>query len=150
MRQALRAALRGVENGQSPFGACVVRGDQVVARAHNTVWKSADPTAHAEINAIRRAARRLGAIDLSGCVMYSTCEPCPMCFSAIHWARLTAVVFGARIADARRLGFNELAVPDRVLQRLAGSPVRIVEDFLRGPCLDLFKAWASQDSPRAY
>ena len=150
MRLALHAGRRGVADGQTPFGACIVRKDQVVARSHNTVWRSMDPTAHAEVNAIRRAARRLGTLDLSGCVLYSTCEPCPMCFSAIHWARLDAVVFGARISDARRLGFNELNVSDRTLKRLGGSPVRLVEDFMRGPCLELFRAWASRKSPRAY
>jgi guanine deaminase len=150
MRLALRKAREGVRKGQTPFGASIVRGDAVVAAAHNTVWSSGDPTAHAEVNAIRRAARRLKTIDLSGCVLYSTCEPCPMCFAAIHWARLDAVVFGARIADARRLGFNELAVPDRTLKRLAKSPVGLVEDFLREECLDLFRAWAASPGKRAY
>jgi len=150
MRRALRKGLEGVRKGQTPFGACIVRGDVVVALAHNSVWKTCDPTAHAEVNAIRRAARRLGSIDLSGCVIYSTCEPCPMCFSAIHWARLDAVVFGARIRDAGRLGFNELWVPDRTLKRLAHSPVALVEDYLRDECLDLFRAWAAAPRRRSY
>lgn len=150
MRRALRKAEEGVRKGQTPFGSCVVRGGGVVAAAHNTVWKTGDPTAHAEINAIRRAARALKSIDLSGCVLYSTCEPCPMCFAAIHWARLDAVVFGARIADARRLGFNELAVPDRTLKRLGRSPVSLVEDFLRDECLELFRSWVSDPGRRTY
>ena len=141
MRRTLRKALQGVAKGQTPFGACIVREGGVVALAHNTVLKSGDPTAHAEVNAIRKAARRLQTIDLSGCVLYSTCEPCPMCFAAIHWARLDAVIFGARIADARSLGFNELAVPDRTLKRLGRSPVMLVEDFLRDECMALFLTW---------
>lgn len=150
MRLAIRKAAEGVRKGQTPFGSCIVRGGEVIAAAHNTVWKSVDPTAHAEVNAIRRASRKLKSIDLSGCVLYSTCEPCPMCFSATHWARLDAVVFGARIADARRLGFNELAVPDRTLKRLGRSPVALVEDFLRVECMDLFRAWTADPARRAY
>lgn len=150
MRLALRKALAGVRKGQTPFGSCIVRGNEVLALTHNTVWRSHDPTAHAEVNAIRMAGRKLKTIDFSGCVLYSTCEPCPMCFSAIHWARLDAVVFGARIADARRLGFNELAVPDRTLKRLAKSPVVLVEDFLRDECMELFGAWASDPLRRSY
>ena len=150
MRLALRKALEGVRKGQTPFGACIVRGDAVVALAHNTVWRTSDPTAHAEVNALRKAGRRLGSINLSGCVLYSTCEPCPMCFSAIHWARLTAVIYGARIRDAKRLGFNELSVPSRTLKRLGRSPVLLVEDFLRDECLDLFRAWVSIPHHRTY
>jgi len=147
---ALRKAREGVRKGQTPFGSCIVRGGEVLVSAHNTVWRSTDPTAHAEVNAIRRTCRTLGTINLSGCVLYSTCEPCPMCFAAIHWARLDAVVFGARIADARRLGFNELAVPDRTLKRLGRSRVRLVEDFLRNECLDLFRTWTGQGDHRPY
>jgi guanine deaminase len=150
MRLALRKALEGVRKGQTPFGSCIVRGPVVAASAHNTVWKTCDPTAHAEVNAIRKACRRLGSIDLSGCVLYSTCEPCPMCFSAIHWARLNVVVFGARIRDAKGLGFNELWVPDRTLKRLGRSPVVLIEDFLREECLDLFRSWASTPRHRTY
>jgi tRNA(Arg) A34 adenosine deaminase TadA len=150
MRLALKKAMEGVRKGQTPFGSCIVRGGEVVAAAHNTVWKTCDPTAHAEVNAIRKAARKLNAIDLSGCILYSTCEPCPMCFAAIHWARLDAAVFGARIADAKRLGFNELAVPNRTLKRLGRSPVALVEDFLRDECLELFRAWASDPRRRSY
>ena len=150
MRMALRKALEGVRKGQTPFGSCIVRGNAVVAAAHNTVWATCDPTAHAEVNALRKAARHLESIDLSGCVLYSTCEPCPMCFSAIHWARIGAVIFGARIRDARRLGFNELSVEDRTLKRLGRSPVALVGDFLRDECLDLFRAWASTPRHRSY
>jgi tRNA(Arg) A34 adenosine deaminase TadA len=150
MRSAIRKARQGVQKGQTPFGACVSRGGEVVALAHNTVWRSGDPTAHAEVNAIRKACRALGSIDLSGCVIRSTCEPCPMCFAPIHWARLDAVVFGARIADARRLGFNDLAVSDRTLKRLARSPVLLVGDYLRDECLELFRTWRAGPARRAY
>src|SRR6516165_9769852 len=107
MRLAIRKAQESIAAGQSPFGAVIIKDGEVVAATHNTVWRDSDPTAHAEVNCIRAAASALRLIDLSGCEMYSTCEPCPMCLSAIHWARIDRVVFGATIADAALAGFNE-------------------------------------------
>src|SRR5688572_12536560 len=97
MRLAIGKADEGILAGQSPFGAVVVQDGEVVTAAHNTVWRDVDPTAHAEINAIRDAAARLQRIDLSGCMMFTTCEPCPMCLAAIHWAKFDAVIYGATI-----------------------------------------------------
>ena len=84
-----------------------------MAATHNTVWRDLDPTAHAEVNCIRSAAKALQTISLSGCEMYSTCEPCPMCLSAIHWSKIDRVVFGATIADAAAAGFCELHMARR-------------------------------------
>ena len=150
MRLAVEAARSGIAAGQTPFGACVVRGDEAIVSAHNRVWADTDITAHAEIVALRAACRRLGTVDLSGCVIYSTTEPCPMCFSACHWARVDTVVYGAAIADARDAGFNELTVSDADLKRLGGSPVRIVAGRLREECLELFREWRAQPGRRAY
>ncbi|MDD2703568.1 MAG: nucleoside deaminase, partial [Candidatus Omnitrophica bacterium] len=104
MRLAINKAVQGIRKGQTPFGACIVKGNRVISLAHNSVWRDTDITAHAEINAVRKACKKLKTIDLSGCVIYSTCEPCPMCFAACHWAGISAIIFGARIADARRSG----------------------------------------------
>ncbi len=133
-----------------PFGACIVRGEAVIAVAHNTVLAHHDPTCHAEVNAIRAASAALASHDLSGCTIYSTTEPCPMCFSAIHWARLERVVFGTRIEDVRRLGFNELTVDNATLKRLGGSPVDIIPDFLRDECLRLLDDWAALPGRQVY
>lgn len=138
MDLAIEQARAGIAAGQSPFGAVVVRGEEVVAAGHNEVWRRTDPTAHAEVVAIGRAGPRLGTIDLAGCTLYTTCEPCPMCASAIHWARLDAVVWGATIEDAAAAGFNELHVPARELYRQGGSRVRIVEGVRRAECAALF------------
>ena len=97
MQLALDKAKEGVDNGQSPFGACIVKKGKVIACEHNIVWESTDITAHAEIHAVREANLKLNSIELSGCVIYSTCEPCPMCFTAIHWARIDRIYFGAGI-----------------------------------------------------
>ena len=138
------------DEGGGPFGACIVKNDRIIAVAHNTVLKDTDPTCHAEINAIRKAAKSLGCFDLSGCVIYSTTEPCPMCFSAIHWAKIDTIVFGSNIQDVQNLGFNELELPNQVMKQQGKSPVNIVEDFMRKECLDLLEQWAKQTSARTY
>jgi guanine deaminase len=138
LRAAIRAAREGIAAGQSPFGSVIVREGQVIAAAHNTVWRDTDPTAHAEVNNLRAAARALNTIDLAGCTLYSTCEPCPMCLAAIHWAKITRVVYGAAIDDAAAAGFSELRVPARELARLGGSPLVIEGGLLADECRALF------------
>lgn len=150
MRLAIQTARRGVRMGQTPFGAVIVRKGRVVCAEHNRVWLTTDSTAHAEVTAIRVACRKLRTIDLSGCVLYSTCEPCPMCFSAIHWARIDTIYHGTTIADARMLGFSELTVSDRTMKRLGKSPVRIVGGVSRRENLALFREFASRPGRRLY
>jgi len=122
----------------------------VICTAHNEVWKNTDITAHAEVAVLRKACRELGTVDLSGCVLYSTCEPCPMCFSAIHWARISRLVYGARIEDARSLGFNELTISNEQMKTLGGSKVEIEGPFLLEENLDLFRYWSSLPDTRLY
>jgi len=142
MSRALAEARRNLRRpAGGPFGACIVRGGEVIAVARNTVLSHHDPTRHAEVSAIRLAARRLGRHELSGCTIYSTTEPCPMCFAAIHWAGIDAVVYGTRIADVARLGFRELTISNRTMRRLGGGTVRIVGGVLRAECLALLREW---------
>jgi guanine deaminase len=141
MRAAIAAAKRGIAAGQSPFGAVIAGDGRIVVAAHNTVWRDVDPTAHAEINAVRQAAAALGRIDLGGYVMFSTCEPCPMCLAAIHWSKIRRLVYGAAIADAAAAGFSELHVAARDLARMGGSPLRIESALLEGECRALFDLW---------
>ncbi len=151
MRLALRRALDhlpAIDGG--PFGACIVRGPDVLAVTHNTVLKENDPTCHAEVNAIRLARRRLGTYDLSGCVIYSTTEPCPMCFAAIHWARLERLVYGTAVADVAALGFNELTISNEQLKALGASPVIIYPHFLEPECRDLLQQWLATPGHRIY
>ncbi|MCA9287604.1 MAG: nucleoside deaminase [Phycisphaerales bacterium] len=138
MAEAIAEARAGMAAGQSPFGAVVVRDGAVVARGHNHVLAWTDATAHAEVVCIREACRAVGGISLAGCVMYSTCEPCPMCASAIHWARLDGVVWGASIEDARRAGFNELSLAATDVYRIGGSAVRAKAGVERAACAGLF------------
>jgi len=150
MRLAIEKAREGIQKGQTPFGACIVKGNKVMACVYNIVWKSSDITAHAEINAIRAACRKLGSINLSGCTIYSTCEPCPMCFSACHWARVKRIVYGSNIQDARRFGFHELHISGRRMKRLGKSPLRITADFMRRENLELFKIWSQRPGKKIY
>lgn len=150
MRLAIGKARQGVAAGQSPFGACVVRAGEVVSCEHNVVWQTTDITAHAEIRAIREASRKLRTIDLSGCVIYSTCEPCPMCFSACHWARIAKIVYGASIRDAQARGFHELQIANTSMKELGGSPVEIAGDFLRDEAIALFQLFDQQPNKRTY
>lgn len=150
MRLAIARARQGIENGQTPFGACISKNGEVISCVHNIVWDSLDITAHAEIHAIRDACRGLNTVDLSGCVIYSTCEPCPMCFSACHWAKISRIVYGARIEDAKGVGFNELTVSNEKMKQLGNSPVELVGGILREENLDLFKYWLKCGSKKAY
>ncbi len=143
MREALEVAREGILQGQTPFGAVIVQDGEVIAREHNRVWADQDITAHAEVNAIRAANEKLG-VDLTGCTIYSTTEPCPMCFTAIHWARIKRLVYGARISDAREAGFNELTVSNEKLKAEGGSPVELVGGVLEDECRRLFTLWKEQ------
>ena len=138
------SALKG-----GPFGACIVKKGRVIATARNTVLKN-DATCHAEINAIRIASKKLRTIDLSGCEIYSTTEPCPMCFSAIHWAKIGNIYYGTNIADVQKRGFNELAISNSVLKKLGHSTVKIVKDFARKECLGLLQDWDQLPAKRVY
>lgn len=150
MRLAVDVARAGIEAGQTPFGACIVRGEQILSREHNVVWARTDVTAHAEVQALRAACRELGTVDLSGCDVFTTCEPCPMCFAACHWARLDRIVYGARIEDARRAGFSELTISNEEMKRRGGSPVELVGGVERERCVELFHVWKERPGSRVY
>ena len=150
MRAAIEKAREGIAAGQSPFGSVIVREGKIVAATHNSVWCDGDPTAHAEVNNIRAAARALGTIDLSGCVLYTTCEPCPMCLSATHWAKISRVVYGASIADAARAGFSELRVEAKRLAEMGGSPLRVESGLLTDECRALFDEFLRAGKAQTY
>jgi len=149
MRLTVKKALDGIRKGQAPFGACVVKDGKVISCEHNAVWKMKDCTAHAEIVALRKACEKLGTIDLSGCEVYSTCEPCPMCFSACHWAKISRICYGARIEDAKRFGFNELQISNEQMKGQANSKMKIEAGFMRDECMEIFKEWRKRQG-RSY
>jgi guanine deaminase len=151
MAMAIERAQAGMDAGGSPFGACIVAADgRVIACEHNVVWQTTDATAHAEVNAIRVACRAVSDIKLAGATIYSSTEPCPMCFSAIHWAGMKRIVYGATIADAARAGFSELSISNFDMKRLAGSPVEIVSGVMAEEAKELFERWLADPKRRVY
>ncbi|MFH0918088.1 MAG: nucleoside deaminase [Candidatus Omnitrophota bacterium] len=150
MRLAIAKARQGIKKGQTPFGACIVKKNRVIACSHNRVWKSKNIIAHAEIVAIGSACKALGAVDLSGCTIYSTSEPCPMCFSACHWARISRIVFGCAIKDAKHFGFNEMALPNLKLKKLIKSKIKITSKLAAKENIALFEFWQAQAKTPAY
>ncbi len=150
MRLAIAKAREGVAKKQTPFGACIVKNGKVMSCVHNKVWKNTDITAHAEVTAIREACRKIKSIDLSGSVIYSTCEPCPMCFSACHWAKISKIVYGASIADARDIGFGELFISNKKMKSEGKSPIKVIGGCLRRDNLELFRAWYRRRDKKIY
>lgn len=150
MRLAIDAARAGLYLGQSPFGCAIGRDGEVLGVAHNSVCMDSDCTAHAEINAVRMACKKLHDVHLSGSIVATTCEPCPMCLAALHWAKVDVIYFGSSIADAAGAGFNEMRISATELARLSGSNLRLVPKFMERECRELFADWLKNPSRRAY
>lgn len=150
MRLAIDAARRGIQAGQSPFGCAIFRNGKILAACHNTVWLTTDITAHAEVNALREACRRTQQITLPEAIVATTCEPCPMCMAALHWARVDKVYFGATIADATSAGFNELSIPAADIVSQGASEVKLFSTVLTNECRNLFRLWADANDGRTY
>jgi tRNA(Arg) A34 adenosine deaminase TadA len=150
MRLAIERCREGLARGQSPFGCAIAVGDRVISNEHNTVVLTTDITAHAEVNAIRAGNRAIQNIFLEGAIVATTCEPCPMCMAALHWARVDTVYYGATIADAELGGFNELQLPAAELLRQGGSKLKLVPGILPEECKKLFAEWQSNPNHRVY
>jgi guanine deaminase len=150
MRRAIALALENVRSGRGgPFGAMVVKDGRVLAEGANRVTATNDPTAHAEIVVIREACRMLNDFQLSGCDLYTTCEPCPMCTGAIYWARPARVFYAAVAADAAAAGFDDAFINEE-LQRPANSRRLPMEQLLREEALEVFELWKRQENKTAY
>jgi tRNA(Arg) A34 adenosine deaminase TadA len=150
MRLAIEKCREGIAAGQSPFGCAIARDGATISCAHNTVVQTTDITAHAEVNAIREACREIDSIFLEGAIVATTCEPCPMCMSALHWARVHTVYYGATIADAGEAGFNELQLSAAELIRIGHSTVKLVPQVLPAECRALFAEWKANPQRKVY
>jgi tRNA(Arg) A34 adenosine deaminase TadA len=150
MQLAIEKCRQGLAAGQSPFGCAIARDGRLLSCSHNTVVLSTDITAHAEVNAIREACRNTGNILLEGAIVATTCEPCPMCMAALHWARVDTVYYGATIADAEAAGFNELQVPAQELLRLGRSQLKLIPGLLPNECKQLFAEWKANPNRKVY
>ena len=149
-RAARKSALFGVRAGHGgPFGAAVLLDDKIIAVAHNTVLRDNDPTAHAEINALRKAARKLGAVHLDKCILIATSEPCPMCHAAILWARVRSTRFAVPIKAAARVGFGDSLILRKIIK--AKNPRRcrscpIHDKAHEASCLTIFEEWQRRNA----
>ena len=143
MREAIRLADESVEHGGGPFGAVIVKDGEIVAASSNSVTIDNDPTAHAEVNTIREACRRLNTFDLTGCTIYSSCEPCPMCLGAIYWAHIGRIFYGNTRKDARDIDFAD----DFIYEEMDCSPenrsVPIVP-LPREEAIHTFQKWSEK------
>ncbi len=149
MRKAIELSIENVAAGGGPFGAVIARNGEIIATGVNRVTSNCDPTAHAEVSAIRAAAKALGTFDLSGCEIYTSCEPCPMCLGAIYWAHLDRMYYGNNKQDAAAIGFDDafiyeeldLKPEDRRLQ----SQVLLPEEAIQA-----FKDWQQKEDKVEY
>ncbi|MBZ9685354.1 nucleoside deaminase [Clostridium estertheticum] len=144
MKIAIEEALHGMKNDEGgPFGAVVVRNGEIISKAHNEVVKTNDPTAHAEVVALRKASSALGRFDLSDCEIYSSCEPCPMCFSAIHWAKIKKLYYGSTREDAANIDFDDQYIYDVIKGTAKVLQVEVLQ-INREESLEPFKEWKSK------
>ncbi|MGI4871687.1 MAG: nucleoside deaminase [Janthinobacterium lividum] len=150
MREAIRLSLEKMQAGfGGPFGAVIVRGGQIIARGFNQVTSTLDPTCHAEVDAIRKACHALGTFQLTGCDLYTSCEPCPMCLGAIYWARPDRVFYGNTKADAAAIGFDDQFIYDEIEKPLAQRRLPM-QQLLRDEALTAFWAWDAKEGKAEY
>jgi guanine deaminase len=150
MARAIHLAIENVRSGQGgPFGAVIVKDGGIMAEGVNQVTSSNDPTAHAEVLAIRQACQKLGLFELKGCELYTSCEPCPMCLGAIYWARLSRVYYGGFAADASEVGFDDSFIYREITQPHPQRRIPMIQ-MMREEALAAFRAWAETPNKLAY
>ncbi|MFH2095470.1 MAG: nucleoside deaminase [Bacteroidota bacterium] len=140
MMEAIRLAMESVDKGGGPFGAVIVKNGEIIASAANSVTGDTDPTAHAEVNAIRKAAKKLNHFELTGCEIYTSCEPCPMCLGAIYWARLDRVYFAANKTDAKHAAFDDSFIYDEMEKPYWKRKIKTIQ-LRRDEALKTFQRW---------
>ena len=149
MREAIRLANESVKNGGGPFGAVIVKDNEIIAGSSNSVTIDNDPTAHAEVNTIRQACKKLGTFDLSGCVIYTSCEPCPMCLGAIYWAKIDSIYYGNNRTDARNIDFADDFIYDELNRQFDERTIPIIP-LLRDEALQSFRLWQEKEDKTEY
>lgn len=149
MRKAIELSNENIQNGGGPFGAVIAKDGEIIATGLNRVTACCDPTAHAEVSAIRSAASKLGTFDLSGYEIYSSCEPCPMCLGAIYWARLDKLYYGNTKTDAKNIGFDDSFIYDELElkpeKRKLPSEILLHEEAIKA-----FEAWEKKEDKIEY
>ena len=149
MRQAIDLSIENVANGGGPFGAVIVRDDKVVATGVNRVTANNDPTAHAEVSAIRASCQKEGSFMLKGCTIYTSCEPCPMCLSAIYWAGISRICYANTKQDAEDINFGDKFIYEEI-ERPINQRTIPTEHFMRDEALQAFRDWEAKTDKIEY
>jgi len=149
MREAIRLSRESVKNGGGPFGAVIVKNGEIIAAASNNVTQNNDPTAHAEVSAIREAAKKLNTFNLSGCEIYSSCEPCPMCLGAVYWAHLDKLYFANTKQDAKDIGFDDSFIYEEIDLPYEKRSIPNIQ-ILREEAIEAFKDWEQKEDKTKY
>ncbi|MDF1547344.1 MAG: nucleoside deaminase [Bacteroidales bacterium] len=149
MREAIRLSIESVQKGGGPFGAVIVKDGKIIAGSANSVTIDNDPTAHAEVNAIRKASKILKTFDLSGCEIYTSCEPCPMCFGAIYWAHIDAIYYGNTKQDAKAIGFDDAFIYQELETPKNKRKIKAIP-FLRDEAIISFELWDKNENRTDY
>ena len=140
MKRAIELSVESVNNGGGPFGSVIVKGDKIIAEGSNKVTSNNDPTAHGEIVAIREACKKLNNFSLNGCELYSTCEPCPMCLSAIYWARIDKIYYANTREDARKIDFDDSLIYTELQKNIDKRKIPMIQ-MMRNEALKAFEMW---------
>ncbi len=149
MQEAIKLSLDSVQNGGGPFGAVIVKDGQIISAKSNSVTLQNDPTAHAEINAIREACRKLQTFDLNGCTIYTSCEPCPMCLGAIYWANISEIYFANTKTDAKNINFDDSFIYDEIDKTYSERKIPTTQ-MMREEAIKAFKAWEQKEDKIEY
>ena len=149
MRKAIALSIENVANNGGPFGAVIARDGEIIATGVNRVTSECDPTAHAEVSAIRAAAKKLGTFDLSGCEIYTSCEPCPMCLGAIYWAHLDRMYYGNNKQDAADIGFDDAFIYEELDLKVSDRKLKS-EVLLPEEAIQAFKDWSNKTDKVEY
>lgn len=149
LEKAALQSFESVSHGGGPFGAVIVKGGEVIAQAGNTVTKDNDPTAHAEINAIRKAAKKLNSFDLSDCEIFCSCEPCPMCLGAIYWAKLNKIYYANTSKTAKKFGFDDSFIYEECSRKMEERRIHF-ERYDVDNALEAFNAWHKKQDKIEY
>ena len=149
MEQAIKLSLESIDCGGGPFGSVIVKDNKIIARGNNKVTINNDPTAHAEIIAIREAAKYLGTFYLSGCDIYTSCEPCPMCLGAIYWARIDNLYFANTKHDAKNIGFDDSFIYNEIEKPYIERKIPTIQ-ILRDKAIKAFEKWEKKEDKIEY
>lgn len=149
MRKAIALSIENIKDGGGPFGAVIVKDGKIIASGVNRVTANTDPTAHAEVNAIRKASKKLKTFDLAGCEIYTSCEPCPMCLGAVYWAHLDKMYYGNSKNDAKNIGFDDSFIYDEIDLKPEERQIQTTQ-LIPEEAIIAFNTWAAAEDKVRY